>query len=188
MTGDGEFRHLGDDLVHQGYVWRLVTGRFESPAGERFERDIVRSPGAVAIVPLLFDPEGQPSVVLVRQYRPPYDSQVIEIPAGLRDVADEPVELTGRRELREEAGLDAERVEHLVDLYPSPGLTDSVTTVLLATGCTAVDHQRHGPEEEAMDVIHLVLDDTLAMIDRGEITDAKTVVGLLLTDRHLRST
>lgn len=188
MTADGGFRHLGDDLVHQGYVWRLVTGTFESPGGDLFQRDVVRSPGAVGVVPLLFDPEGQPSVVLVRQYRPPYDEDVIEIPAGLRDVPDEPPEVTGLRELREEAGLTAERVEHLLELYPSPGLTDSVTTILLATGCSVVEHERHGPEEEAMEVVHVVLDDALGMIERGEIRDAKTVVGLLLTERRLRST
>ena len=78
---------------------------FEAPDGRAFERDIVRSPGAVAVVPLLFDAEGMPSVVLVRQYRPPFDRYVLEIPAGMRDVPDEPPELTADRELVEEAGL-----------------------------------------------------------------------------------
>lgn len=183
----GAFRHLGDDLVHRGYVWNLVTGTFEAPDGQQFERDIVRSPGAVGIVPLVFDPEGQASVVLVRQYRPAYDDDVIEIPAGMRDVPDEPVADTGARELREEAGLVAERIDHLIDLYPSPGLTDSVTTILLATGCTVVEHERQGPEEQEMELLHVVVDDAIAMIERGEIRDAKTVVGLLLADRRLRS-
>ena len=104
MTG---FRHLGDTDVHQGYVWRVVVAEFESPNGESFRRDIVRSPGAVGVVPLVFDPEGLPSVVLVRQYRPPYQRNLIEIPAGMRDVPGEPAAETGRRELIEEAGLAA---------------------------------------------------------------------------------
>jgi ADP-ribose pyrophosphatase len=184
MTG---FRHLGDTEVHQGYVWKVVRARFSAPDGEPFERDIVRSPGAVGVVPLVFDAEGLASVVLVEQYRPPYERPVIEIPAGMRDVPGEaPVE-TGRRELVEEAGLRAGAMDHLVDMYPSPGMTDSVCSIFLATDCTPVDHDRHGPEEAEMRVLHLPLDDALAMIDRGEIQDAKTVVGLFATDRRLRS-
>lgn len=181
------FRHLGDVEVHQGFVWKVVQADFEAPDGETFRRDIVRSPGAVGVVPLVFDAEGLPSVVLVSQYRPPYERAVIEIPAGMRDVPGEPAETTGRRELVEEAGLEATEMAHLVDMYPSPGMTDSICSIFLATGCTPVDHDRHGPEERAMELLHLPLDDALAMIDRGDINDAKTVVGLLATDRRLRS-
>ncbi len=184
MTG---FRHLGDTDVHQGYVWKVVRAQFEAPDGEVFERDIVRSPGAVAVVPLVFDAEGLPSVVLLSQYRPPYERNVIEIPAGMRDVPGEPPMETGRRELVEEAGLAAGELELLVELFPSPGMTDSVCSIFLATGCTPVDHDRHGPEEQAMELLHLPLEDALDMIDRGEITDAKSVAGLLATDRRLRA-
>jgi ADP-ribose pyrophosphatase len=182
------FRRLGDTHVHEGYVWNVVVAEFESPAGEPFRRDIVRSPGAVGVVPLIFDAEGQASVVLVRQYRPPYEANVIEIPAGMRDVPGEPADVTGRRELVEEAGLEAGEMMHLIDMFPSPGMTDSVCAIYLATGCHPVEHDRHGPEEQEMELMHVPLDDALAMIDRGQIADAKTVVGLLLTDRHLRRT
>ena len=183
MTG---FRHLGDRRVHRGHVWDVVVAEFESPGGERFRRDIVRSPGAVAVVPLVFDAEGLASVVLLRQYRPPHERAIIEIPAGMRDVAGEPAVETGRRELIEEAGLAAGEMTHLLDLLPSPGMTDSVCAIFLATACTPVDHDRHGPEEEAMELLHVPLDDALEMIDRGEISDAKSVAGLLATDRRLR--
>jgi len=180
------FRHLGDSHVHQGYIWRVVVAEFESPSGEPFRRDIVRSPGSVGVVPLVFDAEGLASVVLVRQYRPPYERDVIEIPAGMRDVPGEPPAETGRRELIEEAGLAAGEIVHLLDMFPSPGMTDSVCSIFLATDCTAVDHDRHGPEEQEMEILHLPLEDALTMIDRGEICDAKTVAGLLATDRRLR--
>lgn len=183
MTG---FRHLGDTDVHAGYVWKVVRAEFEAPDGVVFRRDIVRSPGAVGVVPLVFDAEGLPSVVLLSQYRPPYERNVIEIPAGMRDVPGEPAIETGRRELVEEAGLLAGELNHLVDILPSPGMTDSVCSIFLATECTAIDHDRQGPEEEEMEILHLPLDDALAMIDRGEISDAKTVAGLLATDRRLR--
>ena len=182
-----KFRHLSDTDVHHGHVWKVVVAEFEAPTGEPFTRDIVRSPGAVGVVPLVFDPEGVPSVVLVSQYRPPYERNVIEIPAGMRDVPGEPPAETGRRELIEEAGLAVGAMTHLVDMFPSPGMTDSVCTIFLATECTPVDHDRHGPEEDAMTLLHVPLSEALAMIDRGEICDAKTVVGLFATERRLRS-
>jgi ADP-ribose pyrophosphatase len=180
------FRRVAESTVHEGYVWHLATAEFESPDGERFRRDIVRSPGAVGVVPFVFDAEGNPSVVLVRQYRPPYDRSVIEIPAGMRDVAGEDPADVARRELVEEAGLDAGTIELLTEILPSPGMTDSVTTIYLATDCAPVDHDRQGPEEQHMEVLHLPLADAISMVERGEIGDAKTVVGLLLTDRRLR--
>jgi ADP-ribose pyrophosphatase len=185
MTETSGFRHLADREVHRGHVWNVAVARFEAPDGTRFERDIVRSPGAVAVVPVVFDPEGLPSVVLVRQYRPPYERELIEIPAGMRDIVDEPAEATGRRELAEEAGLVADVMTHLVDMYPSPGMTDSVCTIFLATGCTPTAIERHGPEEDAMVILHVPLATALEMIDRGEIGDAKTVCGLFAAARRL---
>lgn len=182
MTG---FRWLSDRIVHQGYVWKVVVAEFEDPDGQPFTRDIVRSPGAVGVVPLVFDAEGNPSVVLVEQYRPPYDRAILEIPAGMRDIEGEPTEEVARRELIEEAGLSAGRLDLLTAIGPSPGMTDSVTTIYLATDCTPVDHDRQGPEEEHMQLVHLPLQDAIDRVVSGQILDAKTVVGLLLTDRRL---
>ena len=182
MTG---FRRVGEREVHQGHVWRVVVAEFEAPDGARFHRDIVRSPGAVGVVPLIFDVEGNASVLLVEQYRPPYERTIIEIPAGMRDVADEPPEVTAHRELIEEAGMQAGRLDHLVDILPSPGLTDSVTVIYLATNCSSAERDLQGPEEQHMTLLHVPLVDALAMIDCGDIADAKTVVGLLATQRRL---
>jgi ADP-ribose pyrophosphatase len=183
----GEFRRTGEAQVHQGHVWRVVVADFEGPDGRPFRRDIVRSPGAVGIVALLFDAEGNPSVVLLRQYRPPYERAILEIPAGMRDVPGEPTDETARRELAEEAGLVAGRLALLTEILPSPGMTDSVTTIYLATECTATTQDLHGPEEEHAELLHVPLGDALEMVDQGEIADAKTVVGLLLAERRLRS-
>lgn len=184
MTG---FRWLSDRLVHQGYVWKVVVAEFEDPDGATFTRDIVRSPGAVGVVPLVFDAEGNPSVVLVEQYRPPYDRSLLEIPAGMRDIEGEPTDAVARRELIEEAGLSAGRLDLLTEIGPSPGMTDSITTIYLATDCTSVAHDRHGPEEEHMELVHLPLDDAIDRVVNGSIIDSKTVVGLLLTERRLAS-
>ncbi|MGB0112089.1 MAG: NUDIX hydrolase [Ilumatobacteraceae bacterium] len=185
MTDDLGFRRLSESMAHQGHVWHVAVAEFESPDGDRFTRDIVRSPGAVGVVPVVFDVEGNPSVVLVSQYRPPYERVLIEIPAGMRDIEGEDTAEVARRELIEEAGLQAEHLEYLTEILPSPGMTNSVTTLYMATGCTPVPHDRQGPEEEHMSLLHLPLSDAVAMVDRGEITDAKSVVALLFVQRRL---
>ena len=180
-----DFRHLADKEVHRGHIWRVVVAEFESPDGVRFERDIVRSPGAVAVVPITFDADDQPVVTLVRQYRPPYERALIEVPAGMRDVPGEPTEETGRRELVEEVGLAATEMTLLTSMIPSPGMTDSICTIYLATGCTPAERSVHGPEEQFSEVLTVPLADAVAMVARGEITDAKSALGLLLAERHL---
>jgi 8-oxo-dGTP pyrophosphatase MutT (NUDIX family) len=179
------FRHLGDRRVHRGYMWQVVVAAFEAPDGEMFERDVIRSPGAVGVVPVLVE-DGVPMVVFVRQYRAPLDRYLLEIPAGMRDVADEPPELTAERELIEEAGLSPGRVEYLTEYYSAAGMTDSVLTLYLATDLTPVARDVQGPEESHMDVLRLPLTEAVEMVLRGEINDAKTVIGLLLVDRRWR--
>lgn len=180
------FRRVSESLIHEGHVWNVTIGTFESPTGEVFERDIVRSPGAVGVVPLLYR-DGVPTVVFVRQYRPPLDRVVLEIPAGIRDVADEPTEETAARELAEEVGLEAASMEYLTHYYTSAGMTDSILHVYLATGLSAVPAKAHGPEEEHMEMVELPLAEAIDMVVRGEIHDAKTVIGLLLVDRRLNA-
>lgn len=187
MSDEAEFRLLSESIIHEGYLWDLAVAEFAAPDGTTFTRDIVRSPGAVGVVPLLFDAEGNASVVLVSQYRPPFERALVEIPAGMRDIPGEDTAEVARRELIEEAGLTAGHLELLTEILPSPGMTDSVTTIYLATDCTPVAHDRQGPEEEHMVLLHLPLDDAIAMIERGEIGDAKSVVALLLTERRLRA-
>ena len=96
------------------------------------------------------------------------------------------ITLRSRINLRE--GFASPRqLEPLIELYPSPGMTDSVTTLYLATGCLPVPTELHGPEEEHSRLLHVPLEDAMAMIDDGRIADAKTVVGILLTERRLRA-
>lgn len=180
------FRRLSEVPVHQGHVWHVAVAEFSAPDGTLFRRDIVRSPGAVGVLPLLRDPEGRPSVVLVSQYRPPYDTSIIEIPAGMRDIEGEDTAAVARRELQEEVGLAAGHLHRLGEIYPSPGMTDSVTTLYLATDCTTVASDRQGPEEEHMEVLHVPFTAALDMVDRAEIRDAKSVAALLLAERHLQ--
>jgi len=182
----GGFRRLDERTIHEGRIWRVAVATFAAPDGSTFDRDVVRSPGAVGVVPLEFDPEGNPVVVLVRQYRPVLDRLMVEIPAGIRDVPGEPPEDTARRELAEEAGLAAGALLPLVTFHNSAGMTDAETRVFLATDLTEVPHDRHGPEEEHLEVLRVGLRDALDEVGAGVITDAKTVVALLALDRRLR--
>ncbi|MBL6635959.1 MAG: NUDIX hydrolase [Actinobacteria bacterium] len=180
-----EFRHIRDHLVHEGGVWNVVVGSFVDPDGTEFTRDVVRSPGSVAALPLLFDPEGVPSVILIRQFRPTYGEYLYEVPAGMRDIPGESIEQTAHRELIEEVGLIAGQLKHVFSLRPSPGMTDAVTELFIATDCVKGQPDRQGPEEEFMETHHIPLRDALSMIDSGEVNDAKSVVLLLLADRMM---
>ncbi len=182
---EAPFRPLGSRTVHHGRIWDVVVGAFESPDGEVFERDIVRSPGAVGVVPLRFDPEGNPIVVLVRQYRPALDAELTEIPAGMRDVSGEDPAETARRELAEECGLAAGRLVLLTTFHNSAGMTDATTNVYLALDLTPAVSEAHGPEERHLTTHPVALADALAAVADGSLTDAKTVIGLLLTERWL---
>ena len=182
----GTFRHLGDRKIYDGYIWKVVVGDFVAPNGEAFTRDIVRSPGAVAVVPIRYDADGEPYVVLIKQYRAAFDQVIVEIPAGMRDIPGEDPAVTAIRELIEETGYTAGNLELLHQFYPSTGMTDSVLHVYLATGLDHVGQETHGPEEDHMEVFEIRFDEAVAMVVSGEIADAKSTIGLLLADRRLR--
>ena len=160
----------------------LSVGTFEAPDGHRFERDLIHHPGAVVIVP--YDaPTGE--VVLVRQYRAPLDKELLEVPAGKRDVAGEPPETTAARELAEETGLEARRWELIGHFYNSPGFSDEESWCYLARDLQDVPDARHGIEEQHMTVERVPLAEAGALVRTGRITDAKTIVGLFLAEEML---
>jgi len=124
-------------------------------------------------------------VVLVRQYRAAVDLEILEIPAGKRDVAGEAPELTAHRELAEEVGLTAGRLVKLAEFYNSIGFSDELSHVFLGTELAPVPDDRQGEEEEHMTVERIRLDDVPALVAAGELVDAKTVIGLLMAREHL---
>lgn len=181
------FRHERDENAFQGHLWRVVKGTFRSPAGETFHRDIVRSPGAVAVVPILVGQASSVDVVLLKQYRAAFDEYVLEIPAGMRDVPGEPLEEAAQRELLEETGYRARSLDLLHSFYPSPGMTDAVLHIFLGTSLQFERRSGHGPEELDMEVLTMPLRDAVEMALEGRIKDAKSVIGLLLAERSLNA-
>jgi ADP-ribose pyrophosphatase len=141
----------------------------------------VHHPGAVSVVP--YEVDG--TVLLVRQYRAAIDAHLLEIPAGKRDVADEPPELTAHRELAEEVGRRAGRMELLGTFYNSPGFCDEYSYTYLARDLTEAPVEAHSVEEADMTIERIPFTDALELIERGEITDAKTIIALLLAKDRL---
>lgn len=129
---------------------------------------------------MLVGDDGRHQAVLVRQYRAAVDAEMLEVPAGKRDVDGEPVEAAAHRELAEEVGLRAGRLVKLAEFYNSPGFTDEHSFLFLATDLTPCDPSAQGVEEVHMTVERVALDDVPALVGRGAIVDAKTIIGLCL--------
>ncbi len=177
-----EYEVIRSEEVFTGRVISLRQDTVAMPGGGDSVREVVRHPGAVAVVALHDDD----SVVLVRQYRHPVGAHLWELPAGLRDVAGEDEALTAARELAEETDLTAGRIEPLIDLYTSPGFADEFVRVFLARDLAPVpeaDRHVRTAEEADLEVRRVDLDEAVAMVFRGEITNAATVGGVLAAAR-----
>ena len=161
-------------------VFAIVTDELRMPDGSVAERDYMRHVGSVGVVAL----DGDDRVVLVRQYRHPLGEVIWELPAGLIDVAGEPLVDAAARELAEEVDLRAGRYDLLADANPSPGCSDEVIRLFLARDLAAVpDADRHHRthEEAAMTVERIRLDRAVTMVLSGEITNAACMIGILAT-------
>lgn len=163
------------------YAGRVVTLRLKylpQPDGRRHLREIVEhAPGAAVVA---VDDDGQ--VLLVRQLRPAVDAALLELPAGLVDAGESPIDCA-RRELAEETGLAASYVEPLVSFYTSPGFSTELIHIFVATGLreASVEHD----EEEDIQLVRLPLEDAIRQVTQTEISDAKTVAGLVAYARSV---
>ena len=172
----GGFRQLGETTVLTSRVFSVRHLELEDPDGNRFERDVVDHPGAVAVVAV--DADGRAS--LVRQLRPAMGETVLEIPAGTRDVAGEDPAETARRELAEEAGLLAGRLRRLATVYNSPGYSNQRTIIYLATDLSPCETGRSGTEEHWMTIEPVALAEVERLVDEGRLLDSTSLTGLLL--------
>jgi len=159
--------------MYSGKVIDLDVDEVEEPGGVRGTREVVRQSGSVAALPVHDDGR----VVLVRQYRYAVDAVVWELPAGRRDPGETP-ETGARRELEEEVGLKAGRLEPIAEFWTTPGFCDELMHVFRATALESVPPR---PEaDERIEWATFTLDEAREMIRRGEIREGKTLVALLL--------
>ena len=174
-----EERILREERVYEGKLVKVNRLDVILPDGKEAAREAVRHPGASAIVPV--DAEG--NVTLVRQYRAPIAQVLLEIPAGKLDYKGEDRLEAAKRELREETGLTAENWTHLTDIVTAPGFCDELISIYLATGLAAGEDEPD--EDEFLNVVKMPLAGLMEMAKRGEITDSKTLTGLLLAEKRL---
>ena len=170
---------LDSVLRARSHVVSLRTDLVLMPDGTSAERDVVVHPGAVGIVAL----DDDDRVLMIRQYRHPAARMLWEIPAGLRDVAGEPISVTAERELLEEAGYRARDWRVLVDYFSSPGMTDERLRVYLARGLTEIGHAERGfvpRHEEAHLLLDWVpLDRAVKLFLAGDFHNGVAAVGIL---------
>jgi ADP-ribose pyrophosphatase len=175
-VGNAAFRVTGESEVARAGFLRIVDRRVEGE-GEAFTRVVIEHPGAVVVVPVT--PDGR--AVLVRQYRAATDSELLEVPAGKRDVDGEAPDDTARRELAEETGLRAGRLVKLAEFWNTPGFCTEYTHLFAALDLSDVGERAAvRAEEAAMTVESVPLDDVDRLIATREIVDAKSIIGLLL--------
>ncbi|XVV10263.1 NUDIX domain-containing protein [Actinoplanes sp. CA-131856] len=167
---------------YKGPIFEVFSDEVTMSSGGTAKRDVVRNKGAVGIVAL----DEVDRVVLIRQYRHAVGQRLWELPAGLRDVDGEDLVTTAARELAEEADVDAARWDVLIDMFNSPGFSDETIRIFLARDLTEVpDDKRYSrtDEEADLEITRVDLDEAVAMIFRGEITNAAAVGGLLAAAR-----
>lgn len=175
-NGEHEFTTLASEDVYVGRILALRADEVGMPGGGHARREVVEHYGAVAIAAI----DEQDRVVLVHQYRYPIGRRLWELPAGLLDAAGEPPVRTAQRELAEEAGLAAADWSVLVDVATSPGFTDEVVRVFLATGLSEVTRpDAVGDEEADLIIERFPLAEAIRMAFAGEIVNGPAVAGLL---------
>lgn len=163
--------------AYSGRVISLDLDTVRFPDGSTGELEMVRHPGASAIVPFLSDPAGpDPQLLLIKQYRYAALEFLYEIPAGRLDDGEDPTECA-RRELQEETGCTAGTLEHMHTMFTTPGFTDEKIHLFLAFDLTRGEAQREADEFISVEVVPLT--QALEMVKDGRIKDAKTALGVL---------
>lgn len=172
MSEREPLKELGAREIYAGRVLHVFEREVELPNGRAARLEIVHHPGAAAVIPLHDDG----TVTLVHQYRHAAGAWLYEVPAGLLEAGEAPIDCA-RRELTEETGLTAAHVRPLLAYRNSPGFSDEVVHLFVATGLT------EGPtaheHDEVMDVVRMPLADAIGRLERGGISDGKTVIALL---------
>ncbi len=169
---------VATEMIYDGRILKFKLDTVELPNGERAERELVEHPGGVAVVAI----DEDNNLLLVEQYRKPYEKNLLEIPAGKLD-KNEDIEACGRRELEEETGYVAGKMEYLGECYPSVGYTNEIIRIFLATDLKKT--KQNLDEDEFLNVYKVPVSQMVDRIMNNEIADAKTVMGILKAVKKL---
>jgi ADP-ribose pyrophosphatase len=175
---------LSGERCYTGRVINLDVDRVRFPDGSVGQLEMIRHPGASAVVPFVDPPQSpDPRVVLIRQFRHAADGHIWEVPAGRLDQGESP-EACARRELHEEAGFIAGDLRHLASIYTTPGFTDEKIHLFMASRLE--DGTRRHEADEFMEVHTLRWSEVGRMIQAGQIVDGKTLVSLMFVQCFIR--
>jgi ADP-ribose pyrophosphatase len=164
---------IGSKKLFQGEILGLYLDRVRLPNGKTAAREMVSHPGAVGIIPVT----GDNNILMVRQYRYPVGEITIEIPAGKLDKNESP-EKCARREMAEEVGASGGSLKLLSSFYTTPGFSDEVLHLYLATGFSISANNLD--QDEFLDIISMGLDEACDCIKEGRIKDSKTIIAILM--------
>jgi ADP-ribose pyrophosphatase len=164
--------------IFDGRILKLELHEVMLDNGKIAERELITHQGGVGVLPVTDTGE----VILVKQFRKPYEAEIIEIPAGKKEPGEEP-ESCAVRELEEETGIRAEKLTFLADMYPSPGYTDEIVHIYKAEGLTY--GEMSADEDEFIEVVKYPMADAMKMITGGLIKDAKTIIAILMAAKEL---
>ena len=173
MTTDDTFRVISSRDIYEGRIIKLRVDEIEVKGGLRVKREVVQHPGAVVILAI----DDQQRILWERQYRYAAGGHIMELPAGTLEVGEDPEECA-RRELIEETGFAGAEWRKLGGYYSAPGFCTEYMHCFLATNLTP--EYADGDEDEEIEVVPLSLEDSLALIDRGEVEDAKSLAAIHL--------
>jgi ADP-ribose pyrophosphatase len=162
--------------IYRCSIFRVTEEEANDPSGFHIKRSIIRHPGSAVVMPV--DDQGR--ILLVRQFRLPADRYLWEIPAGKIDDGEDAFQ-AAQRELSEETGLSAKTWKEMVTFFPSPGYVEEKMTIFLATGLT--QGQAHNMDDERIDTRWFTPEEVTEAIKSGEIADAKTIIGFLMSSR-----
>lgn len=166
-----EEKTLDTKVIYNGKIIDLHLEKVELPDGNTSQREVVKHPGAVAV--LAVTPENR--IVLVRQYRKPLNREIVEIPAGKLEPNESP-ELCAKRELEEETGYRTEKLEFLQSFYTSPGFADEIIHIYYTDQLEVGNEQPD--EDEFVETVEVTLDEAIEMVQNQQIYDAKTAFAI----------
>ncbi|NLK44674.1 MAG: NUDIX hydrolase [Tissierellia bacterium] len=173
-----EEKTMKSDKLYEGKMLNLRVDTVELPDKKYSKREIVEHPGGVAVIPIV----DNDSLILVKQYRKAVEKFLLEIPAGKVEINEEP-RVTAIRELKEETGYSTDKMEYLMEFYTSPGFTNEKIYLFLATDL--VKGEASPDTGEFIEVEKFKIDALIKMIERGEIIDSKTIIGINLAKKYL---
>ena len=171
-------KKVSSKQIFDGKVVKLFVDEVELPDGQIATREIVRHPGAVCVVPLTDEGE----VVMVKQFRYPFEEVLLEIPAGKLEPGEDPLEAV-KRELEEESGAVAGKIEYIGELYTTVAIFDEKIQLYLATDLTFTN--AHPDTDEFITSEKIPLSILINMVMNGEIKDAKTQIALLKAEKYI---